>query len=59
MEEAEGGGEAREKVRRTSGESSGSTERARRAILARRGVGKGRVIVLISRVSEPEVGAMR
>lgn len=39
-------GDVSEKERRTSGESSSSTERARRAVEARRCVGKGIWIVL-------------
>lgn len=39
-------GEIREKVRRTRGESSASTDRAERAADARRGVGRGMSIVL-------------
>lgn len=46
-EEVSGEGEMREKVRRTRGESSASTERAERAADARRGVGRGMSRVLL------------
>jgi len=42
------GGVVREKARRTRGESSASTERAREAVEARWGVGKGMFRVLRS-----------
>lgn len=53
--------DTREKERRTRGESSASTLRARRAELARRWVGRGRVMVLgesVSRFLKSEVGGV-
>lgn len=47
VEEEEGGGAVREKVRRTRGDSSASTERARKAAEASRAVGRGMDKVLL------------